>query len=451
MKRQHKQLLVGVIISAVFLWLAFRRVPFSELWSFLKTINYWWTLPLVFILVFSMYWRSIRWKLILPPSRDLSAARLFGPLIIGFGLNNVFPARAGEVLRPLALAKQDGVPFGEGMGTVVIERIFDSIMLMLLFFVVLVFVPFGGITKTWDARRTFTGEQLNYALAGGALLLALLFVWLWRRSVRVAAESGSTRDSVRKKKRQGRIWAAVACVFLVVILGAVLLHPFQPDRDYTFGKQYEISGEVIRGLTHKTAILIGILLAGVIAILFRPVRGLLLGIIRRMTWFPEKLRELVIHLIETFAEGLHAIRSPLRIFLILVHSLGIWVSVALAFWITAIGVPSLELSVMEAHAFLVITCFAIMIPAAPGYWGLYEVGGIFALLVMGVTDNESVALGYTLVVHFVQWLPISLLGLFYAARIHVKPGQAISEAEAVRQATPPPAPIPPAENGKAAE
>lgn len=436
MKKTHKQLLIGIVVSALFLWLAFRRVPLGELWAFLKTINYLWSAPLFFMLIFSMYWRAIRWRLLLPPSRGIPSSRLFGPLIIGFGLNNVFPARAGEFLRPLALMKQDGVPFGEGMGTVVMERIFDGIMLILLFFVVLVFVPFSGITQTWDARKSLTGEQLNLGLAGGAVVLAALAAWGWRWSRRTA---GAGASSIAPS-RASRICLGMSVVLLAIGAVVLLSRPFAPGHVYTFGQEYELSSDALKGLTRKTAVFVAVLLAGVIALLFKPFRDLILAIIHRMTWLPSGLRALMVRLMETFVSGLDSIRSPVRIFWILLHSMGVWLTVSVAFWLASLGIPGLHLTLMQANAFLVLTCVAIMIPAAPGYWGLYEVGGTFALLAMNVTDDASAALGFTLVVHFVQWVPITALGLYYAAKIHVSPGEAVKDEPATPREDLPPSP-----------
>lgn len=444
MKKTHKQLLIGGLVSVLFLWLAFRRVPLSHLWAFLKTINYLWSLPLAFMLIGSMYWRSIRWRLLLPPSRNIPPPRLFGPLIIGFGLNNVFPARAGEFLRPLALMKQDGVPFGEGMGTVVLERIFDGLMLILLFFVVLMFVPFSGIiTRTWNAQQTVTGSQINFALAGGAFVLAGLMAWGWRwsrRRSKLVDESG-------KRTRGGVVWVSLMALFLVACVAILLVRPFPAEQTYTFGHQYVLSGAVLKGLTRKAAMVVAVLLAGVVAILFKPVRDFVLALIHRLTWLPPGFRGLIAHLFETFAAGLDSIRSPARIFWILVHSVGVWMTVSVAFWIASFGIPGLRLTLMQANAFLVLTCVAIMIPSAPGYWGLYEVGGSFALLAMGVTKDESAALGFTLVVHFVQWVPITLLGLYYAAKIHVKPGEAQQAEEAALHGETPAVAEPPNSDG----
>lgn len=420
MKKTHKQLILGIIISGVFLWLAFRRVPLSDLWSFLKTINYWWTIPLAVLLIISMYWRAVRWRLLLPATRDISSGRLFGPLIIGFGLNNIFPARAGEFLRPLALAKQDGVPFGEGMGTVVIERLFDGIMLLLLFFVVLFFMPFDdSIMRTWDARQQYSGADLNLALSLGLAVAGLACLWL---GMKLRARERCAGDSAARTRHS----LPVGILAAVLLLGALLCALFpvwNPASTVTFGQQYELSGPAIKSLARKTSLMIAVLLAGVIAMMFRPVQRFFIHVLSTMPGLPGKLRALLISLLESFAAGLNSLRDPVRIFWIFIHSIIVWVMVAVGFWITSIGIPGLQLTFLQSLAFLVITCVAIAIPAAPGYWGLYEVGGVVALMLTGVTRDASAALGFTLVVHFAQWVPITLLGLYYAAKIHVSPSE----------------------------
>ena len=67
--------------------------------------------------------------------------------------------------------------------------------------------------------------------------------------------------------------------------------------------------------------------------------------------------------------------------------------------------------------------FAVLIPAAPGYWGLYEAGGVFSLIVLGVvsTSNQSTAFAVTLMTHLVQYIPIVAIGLYFAGRAHILP------------------------------
>jgi uncharacterized membrane protein YbhN (UPF0104 family) len=61
---------------------------------------------------------------------------------------------------------------------------------------------------------------------------------------------------------------------------------------------------------------------------------------------------------------------------------------------------------------MVIICFFIALPSVPGYWGVWEAGGVFALALFGV--NQRDAAGFTLVNHAVQLFPVILIGLISA-------------------------------------
>jgi hypothetical protein len=61
---------------------------------------------------------------------------------------------------------------------------------------------------------------------------------------------------------------------------------------------------------------------------------------------------------------------------------------------------------------MIILCFFIALPSAPGFWGIWEAGGVFALYLFGVPTRDAV--GYTLTVHVVQIVPIMLVGLISA-------------------------------------
>ncbi|MGD8369796.1 MAG: lysylphosphatidylglycerol synthase domain-containing protein, partial [Desulfobacterales bacterium] len=76
------------------------------------------------------------------------------------------------------------------------------------------------------------------------------------------------------------------------------------------------------------------------------------------------------------------------------------------------GCPGIGLSVFELTAVMVIVCFFIALPSVPGFWGLWEAGGVFALALFGVPSKE--AAGFTLVNHVVQMFPVILVGLVSA-------------------------------------
>ena len=85
------------------------------------------------------------------------------------------------------------------------------------------------------------------------------------------------------------------------------------------------------------------------------------------------------------------------------------------------------MNLLHGTALVALIGIFIMIPAAPGYWGLYEAGGIFSLVAMGVTQDQSLALAYTLMIHLVQYVPLVAIGLYYAVRSQVRPSAASAE------------------------
>jgi uncharacterized membrane protein YbhN (UPF0104 family) len=66
---------------------------------------------------------------------------------------------------------------------------------------------------------------------------------------------------------------------------------------------------------------------------------------------------------------------------------------------------------------MVIICFFISLPSVPGWWGLWEAAGVFALSLFGVSSKE--AAGFTLANHALQVFPVIIVGLTSAMIISV--------------------------------
>ena len=117
-------------------------------------------------------------------------------------------------------------------------------------------------------------------------------------------------------------------------------------------------------------------------------------------------------LIDLFAAGFSLLKKPVKIIQCLILTLMIWGGNALSFYIMARGCPGVELSYPESVALMVIICLFIALPSAPGYWGVWEASGVFGLSLFGV--GAGTAAGYTLANHFVQLLPVIIMGLISA-------------------------------------
>ena len=139
---------ISFLLTVVFLYFAFRGTDFGELWTILRHANYWWALAMIPMLFISHMLRAWRWEYLLRPVKQgLRYRNLFSSMIVGYMANNVLP-RIGELARPYALGKLEGVSRSAALGTVIVERIFD----MLSFLVVVSLIPLvysGPLTQNF--------------------------------------------------------------------------------------------------------------------------------------------------------------------------------------------------------------------------------------------------------------------------------------------------------------
>lgn len=135
------KLWIGVVVSLVFLVVAFQGLDITHFWQALRAANYWWLLPGVAVYFVTVWVRTWRWRSMLEHIKPITTARLFPVVVIGYMGNNVYPLRAGEVLRSYVLRRNEGVPMSASLATVVLERLFDGLVMLLFVFVTLPFAP----------------------------------------------------------------------------------------------------------------------------------------------------------------------------------------------------------------------------------------------------------------------------------------------------------------------
>jgi len=145
--RRRWQLWLGLIISAVFLYLALQGLNLSEVWHQMRTARYLWLLPGIAIYFFGVWARTWRWHYMLRPVKSIPLVRLFPVVCIGYMGNNIFPARIGELLRAFVLKGTEEVPVSSSLATILVERIFDGVIMLLFVFVGLPLVP--NIPDQW--------------------------------------------------------------------------------------------------------------------------------------------------------------------------------------------------------------------------------------------------------------------------------------------------------------
>ncbi len=138
------QFWLGVFVSAVFLYPALRGLHLAEVWRYLREAQYVWIIPGVLVYFVGVWARTWRWHYMLRPLKHVSLSTLFPVVCIGYFGNNVYPARAGEVLRAYVLRRKESVPISASLATILVERIFDGLVMLLFVFIALPFAPSLG-------------------------------------------------------------------------------------------------------------------------------------------------------------------------------------------------------------------------------------------------------------------------------------------------------------------
>ena len=166
------QFWIGVLFSIFFLWLALRGLSLAEVLAVLPGVKYGWLFLGVAVYFLAVWARAWRWRYLLRPLKSISTRQLFPVVCIGYAGNNIFPARAGELLRAVVLKRREAVPVSASLATIIVERVFDGVVM--LGFVFLNLPELAKLTST----SGFIGSIRTLALWGTFIFLGVLAVFL---------------------------------------------------------------------------------------------------------------------------------------------------------------------------------------------------------------------------------------------------------------------------------
>jgi uncharacterized protein (TIRG00374 family) len=320
--------IVGIAISVILLWWVLRDVDMREVVREIARADPLLLVAGVTVAVSTMLVRALRWKPILRPLVDASFHARFSSVMIGFMVNNVMPARAGEFARAYALSRQAPVGAAGAFGSLVVARIFDGLTVVAMLALSVAWPGFpdlGGLGAT-IGRLAFLGVALPLAV------MAVLVVMVYR-----------------------------------------------PVPSVAFAER--VAGRVL----------------------------------------PRAFRRPLVDALEAFLSGVKVLRDPALLAQITAWSVALWLVNALGFWVAfrafGIDVPFVGAMFMQSIISLVVA-----VPSAPGFFGLYQWAATVGLEgVWGVdpTPAAAFAIGF----HIAAFLPVTVIGLWYAWRLGLSWGE----------------------------
>ena len=255
--------IAGIALGGVLLWLAVKDADFGEISASFRSAEAMLAFPLLAGAAGFYCLKALRWSDLLSPIARIEAVRLVPSMMAGAAGNNLLPAHAGELVRVYLLGHEFRLPKAGLLATLVAERIFDIIGVLLLLSCALAFVDVSS-----DVRPLVV--LLVVLAVGGALLVALMVRhpgWLPRV---VETHAGWFPRFVREKAgslavhitsgfgalREGRLfrrilvnsilqWALMSvCIYAALRAFAI---------DVTYPAAVVVLGFVVAGLTLPTS------------------------------------------------------------------------------------------------------------------------------------------------------------------------------------------------------
>ena len=367
------QAIVGIGISVVLLWLALRGLNPEQTWAALGGANFWYLVPAILVYFTGVALRGLRWQRLLLPVEKIPARQAIALLIVSYTVNNVVPARMGDVMRVFLLARETGIRKTASLATVVLERLLDVLAILAIIVACTVFLSWPSPLLT--AMRIVAMLAI---VATGMLILV------------------ATHRSPRRERGPGRartVWRAFSLTFLFgALLGGVFVEFGQTIPDAYL---MPLVGAAI-------VLLVAVFAAATVG------RGYLMSLPLRLSLLlPGRLGYRLVGMARSFVAGLQSLRSPRRLVEMAVLGLVSWMIEGFAYYIVARSMGIDESVLIFLLTMGVINIFSAL-PSSPGYIGPFEFAGKLVLTQFGIAAETAVA--YLLLMHALLLLPVIALG-----------------------------------------
>jgi uncharacterized protein (TIRG00374 family) len=169
---------IGLIISTIFLVILISQIDYKEMIQSLREANYFYVFPGICVYFISLYFRSIRWKYLLSPFGSTTTARLYPVLLVGYLANNILPLRAGEFVRSYYLATREKISSATGLATVLVERVFDGLTLILFLFVGGLFLPLSPLVSKLSETAYLHPQSIIAIVVSPFVLVFALIIFI---------------------------------------------------------------------------------------------------------------------------------------------------------------------------------------------------------------------------------------------------------------------------------
>jgi len=177
------QLLIGLGIALGALYYTLSNVSGKDLLASFQSVEWVYLIPSTLIIALTYVFRVYRWQVLLSPMQKVKKSQLFGPVMVGF-MSNILPGRAGEFIRAYLLKQRTTISFSGAFATIVVERLFDLVMMLLMFIWLFALRADVFSAKTQTLGLSMHDLAIKFGQAGAALIFVLvIFIYclVWEK------------------------------------------------------------------------------------------------------------------------------------------------------------------------------------------------------------------------------------------------------------------------------
>lgn len=229
MKKHLINAVVGLGFASIFLFLTLRNKPIDEIFSLLGEAHTGWIFASIIFLGLIFLLRSLRWQLFLSNSGETASLKNVSYSLLLGTFINAFTPKLGEVVRCTSLEKSTGISTSKAMGTVISDRAWDLVVLILgVLLVLLIESERLGSLVLASFRSLFDslGNKLqNILLALFLIVLIIIIIWFLARKFGLADKIkkfgkgvGSTAKMTFRIKRSGAFTAYTLAIWAFMVL-----------------------------------------------------------------------------------------------------------------------------------------------------------------------------------------------------------------------------------------
>lgn len=363
----------GILISIICSWLFARKIEWAHLNEAFREANYIYIIPTIMVIFLSHYLRAVRWSTLIAPIKKVSILNLFSATMIGFMANSILPARVGEIIRPVVIARRENIKITTCFATVVMERIFDVLSIIVFASLLFFFLP----SETSQNKRA---GMINHVEASTKDLKE------GQESYSSAANKEGYTDT-SKVIKQLKKWSVVLAFFGILAITTLFLLSVYPQK----------AGAVLEKL---------------------------------LFLFPHHLKDKLINFLHSFIAGLQILDNKKQLLWIGILSLIIWFFNAASVYVLCY---SFNIGLSFAGACFVIVCLALAValPQAPGFIGVFHIATQKSLAIFGV--GLSSAQSYAITLWALSVIPVTLAGLLFLWREGMSLGEISKYEEKVSE------------------